>query len=523
MNVDQRGAAVPDVSVIVPVFNTMPYLTECLRSLEQQTLGLGAVQVIAVNDGSTDAGPAELERFAAEHPNSVVVRHQSNSGGPANPCNEGLALATGRYVFFLGSDDHLAPDALERLVTRADEWGSDVIFGTMVGVNDRYVDQRIYAEEASDLSFETHPLAYSLSNTKLFRRSLVEERGIRYPEDLRVGSDQLFVVATILQASRVSVLVGDPFYFAVKRDDRSNITYASTWASRLRDITTIMDRIAAMVEPGEIRDSILRRHFHFELGSLLKRDFPGLDGQERDELLAGYRLLAERYLTDGVADRLPVLHRVPAMLAVAHDDETLLAATQFDGDRQPALVLRDGQAYADLPGFGRHPDAWYRRNPGGILDHLEAATTVADMRLVNGSVLVRGTTSIEVVDAEQMFVALTRVREDHEVLPARRIDTRRQKSRRLHPVRMGSAGPAGTQWQAEVPLPIVDEMPAEGLVWEARLRFTVDRWTYDLPIDLPETSDRARSREHLSWQTIRLEGRAEGYVRISQRAGLKAL
>lgn len=507
-----------DVSVIVPVFNTMPYLTECLTSLERQSIGLERLQIVAVDDGSTDDGGAELERLLRRHPDSVVVRHQPNSGGPAHPCNEGLALATGRYVFFLGADDYLAHDALERLVTKADEWGSDVIFGTMVGVNDRYVDQRIYESEERDLDFLTHPLAYSLSNTKLFRRSVLEDPSIRFPEDLRVGSDQLFVIQAILRASRVSVLTGEPFYFAVKRADASNITYTSTWESRLVDISKIMDRIAEIVPGGEVRDSILRRHFHFELGALLVRDFPSLPEQDQAILLDRYAALAERFLTDRVLSRLPVDQRVPARLAQVGDAAALREVSEFSRERPPRLLLRDDQAFSELPGLGRYPEHLYQHNPRRLQGRIEANVQVQQMRLDGDSLLVEGTTQMRVDSAHQMYVALVKVGPDHVSLPARRIDSKRLRSRRVHPVTL-RPGPAmaESRWEVRVPLPVVPEMPDEGLDWEARLRFVVDKWTYDLPITLDAPSMRSRAREGLTWQSLRLDTQPEGYVRINQR------
>ena len=60
--------AVPDVSVVVAVYNTMPYLTECLNSLVKQSIGQDRLQVVAVDDGSTDGSGAELDRFAALYP-----------------------------------------------------------------------------------------------------------------------------------------------------------------------------------------------------------------------------------------------------------------------------------------------------------------------------------------------------------------------------------------------------------------------------------------------------------------------
>jgi poly(ribitol-phosphate) beta-N-acetylglucosaminyltransferase len=97
----------PDVSVVVPVYNTMPYLTRCLTSLVEQSIGLDRMQVVAVDDGSTDGSGRELDRFAERYPDTFTVIHQANSGGPAGPCNRALDAATGRFVFFVGADDYL--------------------------------------------------------------------------------------------------------------------------------------------------------------------------------------------------------------------------------------------------------------------------------------------------------------------------------------------------------------------------------------------------------------------------------
>ncbi|MEE3922295.1 glycosyltransferase [Micromonospora sp. BRA006-A] len=91
----------PDVSAVVPVYNTLRYLRSRLDSVLRQTIGADRVEIVAVDDGSTDGSGRLPDRYAAKHPGTVRVVHQSNSGGPASPCNRGLDLATGRYVFFL--------------------------------------------------------------------------------------------------------------------------------------------------------------------------------------------------------------------------------------------------------------------------------------------------------------------------------------------------------------------------------------------------------------------------------------
>ena len=151
----------PDVSVIVPVYNAMPYLTECLTSLVGQSIGSNRMEIVAVNDGSTDSSGDELGRFEQLHPRLFTVLHQSNSGGPGGPCNQGLDVASGRFVFFLGADDTLWREALERLVAEADLYGSDVVAGKMVGVNGRYVHQALFAQTDHDVQLFSSALPWS--------------------------------------------------------------------------------------------------------------------------------------------------------------------------------------------------------------------------------------------------------------------------------------------------------------------------------------------------------------------------
>lgn len=296
----------PDVSVVVPVYNTLDYLGACLDSLVQQSIARepGRLEVVAVDDGSTDGSGELLDRYAADHPGVVHVVHQANSGGPARPCNVGLDHARGRYVIFVGSDDYLALDALERLVAAADAWDSDVVVPPAEGVNGRHVDQRLFEQEHPAIEFPGELMPFSLSNTKLFRRSLIEEHGLRYPLDLRIGSDQPFAVAAMLAARRVSVLARPTAYFAVKRHDAGNISYAADWRTRLADLTAVVEHLAEVVAPGPVRDALLVRHFSWEFDKLLTRDLLQRSEEDADALLDALAAVAGRFLTPELLERL---------------------------------------------------------------------------------------------------------------------------------------------------------------------------------------------------------------------------
>ncbi|MEU1487300.1 glycosyltransferase [Streptomyces sp. NPDC005752] len=342
----------PDVSVVVAVYNTMPYLTDCLNSLVGQSIGADRLEVVAVDDGSTDGSGAELDRFAAEYPGTVRVIHQENSGGPAAPSNRALEVATGRYVYFVGSDDHLGEEALARMVGCADAYGSDVVIGKMVGTNGRYVHQELYKENDPDVSLFHSALPFTLANTKLFRRELVERHGLRFPEDLPVGSDQPFTVEACVRARRISVLADYDFYYAVKRGDAGNITYRADHLSRLRCTAAIMKHAAALVEAGPDRDALLRRHFTWELSKLVQGDFPALEAGVRREVCAGIAALADAYLTDGLRDSLDVGRRVRICLAQAGAvDDLVRAVTDGTAHGAPPFHLEAGRAFAMYPGF----------------------------------------------------------------------------------------------------------------------------------------------------------------------------
>ena len=358
-------APVPDVTVIVAVYNTMPYLTGCLESVLGQTIGVDRLELIAVDDGSTDDGGAELDRWAERYPGTVKVLHQANSGGPAGPSNRALEMATGRYVYFLGADDTLGLEALERMVTTADELDADIVLGRLVGTGGRVVNQAVYQPgNRDDINLVNSALPWALSNTKLFRRSMIEQHGIRYPEDLRSGSDQPFTIRAVVAARRIAVRSDYEFYYAARRADSSNITYRTSLSGFVRDTAVIMDTAADLITDPVARMKVLRRHFTWELGKLLGTRFLAADRAEQCRVQEGVRKLAEAYLTEEIRASLDVQRRVPLSIAQFGTLDDLIAVARHHVDHGLSPVVYDhGRYYVDFPGFRDpargFPDEWF--------------------------------------------------------------------------------------------------------------------------------------------------------------------
>ncbi|MDO9380926.1 MAG: glycosyltransferase [Nocardioidaceae bacterium] len=515
----------PDVSVVVPVYNTMPYLRECLDSLVAQTIGLDRLEVVAVDDGSTDGSGELLDEYAARHPGTVVVAHQANSGGPASPCNAGLDLARGRYVFFLGADDHLGAEALERLVDAADRWESDVVFGTMEGVNGRYVHQAMFDRTRESVTFEQNPLAFAVSNTKLFRRSLVEEHDLRYREDMRVGSDQPFTVEAMVLARKISVLADYTYYYAVRRHDASNISYATTWLERATDIHVVMDHIASVVPEGALLDAILVRHFSWELSKLLKADFLDLAPDDQRRLCSIISVTCQDFLTPGVERRLWATARVRLRQAAALDVDGLAATIVFQRDHHAPLVQDGRDLFVWAPGFGDTvPRAWCAVTAEGSWDRLLRELPMDEPVVVDGHLVLGG--SVALIDPAGAGASIIwRNLSRHEVLPlVRRHPRGEAPSDVVGPVELVAGAPGEpSRWSARVPL---DELLAsdqdEAMRWSPALRLDVGEHTYELAVRLPEVKGAAVATRGLATYRVvtRVDDRDVVYLR-RRRLGLR--
>ena len=114
-----------ELSIIIPVYNVQKYLEDCLLSIYKQSLSLETFEVIAVNDGSTDSSIDILREYGEIYPNLIIISQENK--GLSKARNNGLAVASGKYVFFMDSDDFLCLDSLASLLSKAVEYDLDVL------------------------------------------------------------------------------------------------------------------------------------------------------------------------------------------------------------------------------------------------------------------------------------------------------------------------------------------------------------------------------------------------------------
>ncbi|MFH8369362.1 glycosyltransferase family 2 protein [Streptomyces sp. NPDC018031] len=354
---DATAGRPPRVSVIVPAYNAMPELTRCITSATEQTLGLDRIEIIAVDDGSTDGTGAELDRLAAGCPALRVV-HQANSGGAGGPRNTGLDLARGDFVFFLDSDDYLGPDALRRMVAMADDNGTDIVLGRMVSVGGRAVPTAVFRHNQPRTDIFSSAAYRTLGPWKMFRRSLVERLRLRFPP-YRNCEDKPFTAAAYLNADGISVVADYDCYYVRNRENGNNLTLvAADLAHRMDGSRLCFETVARYLEPGPRRDQIMRRHVEWELCGPLRALLPRESEQDaRDRFYPEFRYWARTWATDGVRRQLEARDRLLIHLLRADRFEDLMTVVRNarEDERRGRLVDK-GRVYWLHP-FFRDPAA----------------------------------------------------------------------------------------------------------------------------------------------------------------------
>ncbi len=107
------------ISVIVPVYNKQEYLEECLESLVNQTIGIKQMELILVDDGSTDNSLKYLIRYEKKYPENIILVPLGENSGQANARNIGMEYVSAPYFTFVDADDWVEPDIYKKMLEPA--------------------------------------------------------------------------------------------------------------------------------------------------------------------------------------------------------------------------------------------------------------------------------------------------------------------------------------------------------------------------------------------------------------------
>ena len=240
------------VSLIMPVYNVEDYIEKCLCSALAQTLT--GIEIIVVNDGSTDDSMNIVNNFAEKY-SSILIINKAN-GGLSSARNSGLEIARGKYIAFIDSDDYIDKTMLEKMYNSARERGLDIVAcnltnvdteGKNIGDESNIVDYaRIYEKEEVIALYLTNNIpAYAWN--KLYSKKLFDNYGISYPEG-KLYEDIGTTFELFYRADKVG-FIEDQLYFYVQREGA--ITKVPSFKAG-RDIISTVDHIKSSLDKSKV-------------------------------------------------------------------------------------------------------------------------------------------------------------------------------------------------------------------------------------------------------------------------------
>ncbi|MCW2756812.1 MAG: CDP-glycerol:glycerophosphate glycerophosphotransferase [Nocardioidaceae bacterium] len=363
----RRRQATPVLTVAMPVYDVADYLRECLDSVLGQDLGgLGELEVIAVDDSSTDGSLAILRDYERRD-HRVRVLTQPNAGqGPAR--NNAVAHARGEFLTFVDSDDTVPPGALAAMVERLRESGSDFAIGGVrrmrrSGFVRMGWARTVFSRDRTGTNLAAFPAAmqdvvthHRVFRTSFWRDRCPEFRGIAY-------EDHVPMLMAYVRAERFDVMSRVVYDWRI-REERSSTSQQKASLPNLRDRITVLEEAHGLLlaeASADVYDLWVARVLDVDLPPFLKHAVGGADDY-REVLQQAFATYLER-ATPEAEHLVTARQKIRAHLAAAGRWDDLLDADAWfeDVGLMPPAHAVDGRvtalpqpSLAFLDGLPRH-------------------------------------------------------------------------------------------------------------------------------------------------------------------------
>lgn len=285
----------PKISIIIPIYNAEPYLKQCIDSILNQTLK--DIEVICIDDGSTDNSFRILQQYEKNDPRIVIHKQPNRGAGAAR--NTGLAIAQGEYLSIVDADDFFEPCMLEIAYKQCEKNHADFCVFRSDEYDDKtchYLDslwtiEQKYLPEKNPFSAQNvTKYAFQLFNgwawDKLYRRSFVEHNQLSFQE-IRTTNDAFFVFLSTLQAKRITVINEILVHHRINVSTSLTVTREKSWECGWKALELIKKELKKRKQYEMYKQSYL----NFAMSFLLWNYYT-LQGDEKER----YRkMMAEIY------------------------------------------------------------------------------------------------------------------------------------------------------------------------------------------------------------------------------------
>ena len=257
------------ISVIIPVYNVEDYLEKCLDSIINQTLK--DIEIICVNDESTDESLDILEKYSKLDERIIVISQKNNGAGSCR--NKGIDIAKGEYISFVDSDDWLELNALEELYENAINNSSDIVlFNSIEHKPNNNFRERIYLPKNKCIDYNNFTFNHKLYKNfvlnksfviwdKLYKTSFLKENNLKF-EYYRVFEDVKFHIECMILANKISYLPKILYNYNKKN---ASSTISSTVFTKSLIIFDVFDGVEQFLKENNYFEEFKTNYLKFKI------------------------------------------------------------------------------------------------------------------------------------------------------------------------------------------------------------------------------------------------------------------
>ena len=268
------------ISIIVPIYNTENYIEKAIESIIHQTIGFENIELICIDDASTDNSANIIDDYASKYDNIIVIHLEENSKYAGRPRNIGLKKANSDYIMFLDSDDYFAENACEVLYNKiSSDSNLDIVIGESIILlpngEKKYVNHisnnsELFLDKSTLELFKLDPAI----SARIFKRDFLLKNNIKFPEFIP-GQDLVFLLNAFCFTDKILSINNFNVYNRVIRLNESisfniNKDYLS---GLLKAYTLVLD---SCVEHNILREYVnllLTNHLSFFSNQIQKTSY----------------------------------------------------------------------------------------------------------------------------------------------------------------------------------------------------------------------------------------------------------
>lgn len=346
----------PKISVILPIYNVEPYIEECLDSILNQTM-IDDLEVIMVDDGSSDDSRYTIERYALDHDNFHAYHKENEGSGIAR--NYGLEKAKGEYIHFCDPDDYIKPDFYERMYEFAK---SSPNADFVVGNSSRFGNWHIWESILYKTTFENLDEVIESTNirentnfvwdtgvwNKLIKKEFLMEKNIRFPNENIVSQDLVFTIKLHCLADEIAVNP-DIYYYWRLRQSKDSVTQQKGRIKSFTDRLRVIGLIREFFRENNIEEEILNAEYdkwlNHDLKEYMKRinEYPK---EYHEEKLSEVKNILKD-IPESIKENLNSYKRIIYRMVENDDYDGLLSFSYLENDlkKNPNLFELAGEDY----------------------------------------------------------------------------------------------------------------------------------------------------------------------------------